>query len=46
MAETLRIPSTWTPAKLISQPERHAREDRQLVRGVDAVDVEAGVGLA
>ena len=39
------MPSTWTPAKFDLGAERGAGQHRELVRGVDAVDVEAGIGL-
>ena len=39
------MPSTWTPAKLISQPKATPGEDGELVGGVDPVDIEAGIGL-
>ena len=44
-AETRRMPSTWTRVEIDRAAERQAGQDGQLVGGVDAVDVEAGVGL-
>jgi len=40
-----RMPSTWMPSKSTSAAEGDAAQNRQLVRGVDAVDVESGIGL-
>ena len=39
------MPSTCTASNVDRPAERQRRQDRQLVRGIDAVDVEARVGL-
>ena len=39
------MPSTWTPGKLTLTPNAAPVRTAELVGGVDAVDVEAGIGL-
>ena len=40
-----RMPSTWTPGEIDLVGERDGGEQRELVRGVDAIDVEARIGF-
>ena len=43
--ETWRIPSDVDPVEIDRAAETDARQDCQLVRGIDAVDVEARIGF-
>jgi len=46
MAETLRMPLIRTPGEKSIWQLNDAGEDGQLVRGIDSVDIETGIGLA